>query len=135
VSAPPPEGGAACVLDASALLAYLQTEPGHEAVEEVLDKALISSVNWSEVVQKALSRGVDVTGLRADMAALGVTVVPFDADDAEAAAGLWPETVSLGLSLGDRACLGLGMRRQAPVYTADRLWSRAALPVTVRAIR
>jgi ribonuclease VapC len=52
------------VLDASALLAYLQNEPGSEVVEAVLVESAISSVNWAEVVQKSIAAGVDVTGLR-----------------------------------------------------------------------
>jgi ribonuclease VapC len=35
------------VLDASALLAYLQDEPGCDAVEAVLAESIISSVNWA----------------------------------------------------------------------------------------
>ena len=50
----PLTGERSCVLDASALLAMLQGEPGGEAVEELLQTAVISSVNWSEVAQKAL---------------------------------------------------------------------------------
>ncbi len=49
-----------CVLDASALLALLQQEPGAETVETLLEEAVISSVNWSEVVQKSLERGVEL---------------------------------------------------------------------------
>ena len=41
------------VLDASALLAYLQDEAGATAVEAVLSESVISSVNWSEVLQKS----------------------------------------------------------------------------------
>ena len=43
------------VLDASALLAYLLDEPGAEVVEGLLGDARMASVNWAEVVQKALS--------------------------------------------------------------------------------
>lgn len=46
------------VLDASALLAYLRTEPGSKAVDGVLGTAEISSVNWAEVVQKSVSAGI-----------------------------------------------------------------------------
>ena len=38
------------VLDASALLAYLQDEPGDQAVEAVLAESVMSSGNWAEVV-------------------------------------------------------------------------------------
>ncbi len=59
------------VLDASALLAYLQDEPGDEAVEAVLAESVMSSVNWAEVVQKSVAAGVVVDGMREDLEALG----------------------------------------------------------------
>ena len=52
------------VLDASALLAYLQDEPGSETIEPMLDESAISSVNWAEVVQKSIAGGVDVDGAK-----------------------------------------------------------------------
>lgn len=132
---PSEEDALRVVLDASALLAYLHQEPGHETAGAVFPGAAISSVNWSEVVQEALSRGVDVSGLRDDLAALGLTVIPFDAADTEAAAHLWAQTHALGLSLGDRACLAPGVRLNARVYTADRAWRRARLPISIQPIR
>ncbi|MFW6730697.1 MAG: hypothetical protein ACODUE_03020 [Synechococcus sp.] len=51
------------VLDASALLAYVRAEPGSEAVDGVLGSALITSVNWAEVLEKSLSASVKVEGL------------------------------------------------------------------------
>ena len=62
------------VLDASALLAYLQDEPGSETIEPMLDESAISSVNWAEVVQKSIAGGVDVDGLREDVEALGLSI-------------------------------------------------------------
>jgi len=76
------------VLDASALLAYLQNEPGSEVVEAVLLESALSSVNWTEVVQKAIAAGVDVTGLREDVQALGLTILPFTPEEAEIAGRL-----------------------------------------------
>jgi ribonuclease VapC len=63
------------------------------------------------------------------------TIVPFDADQAEISGSLAPPTRSLGLSLGDRACLALGKTLQLPVYTADRSWSKLPMDVDVRLIR
>ena len=40
-----------------------------------------------------------------------------------------------GLSLGDRACLALGMDLGVPVYTADRAWKELRLPVQINVIR
>lgn len=50
------------VLDASSVLAFLHDEPGAERVWSVLSQAVVGTVNWSEVVQKALRRQVDITG-------------------------------------------------------------------------
>ena len=57
------------VLDASALLAFLRQEPGSELVDQVLGTAVLTSVNWAEVMQKSLSAGVDVDGLAPDQSA------------------------------------------------------------------
>jgi ribonuclease VapC len=59
------------VLDASALLAYLQDEKGSELIDTVLSQSVISSVNWSEVVQKAIARQVDTRGMLDELAILG----------------------------------------------------------------
>ena len=125
-----------CVLDASALLALLQQEPGAETVETLLEEAVISSVNWSEVVQKSLDRGVELDNLREDLKALGLAIAPFDVEDAEIAAALRRGTAELGLSLADRACLALASRLSIPALTTDSAWAELQLEaVFVRLIR
>ncbi len=123
------------VLDASALLAYLREEPGSDRVDEVLGGAVITSVNWAEVVQKSLSAGVEVEGLRQDLQALGLVVEPFSAGDADTTARLWAQTQRLGLSLADRACLSLGLRLKLPVITCDRAWAELPLPLPIVLLR
>jgi ribonuclease VapC len=93
------------VLDASALLALLQEEPGAETVAAVLQEASVSTVNWSEVLQKSIAQGININDMQTELEALGVQFVPFSTLHAELAAQLWPKTKSCGLSLGDRACL------------------------------
>lgn len=117
----------AYVLDASALLAFVQREPGAELVEQVLDLSVISSVNWSEVAQKAASRGAAVETLRRQLEALGLAIVPFAAADAERTAELWPAGRPAGLSLGDRACLALAGLLGTPALTTDGAWAELAL--------
>lgn len=127
------------VLDASALLGFLQDEPGCDQVEAVLPEAVISSVNWAEVVQKSIAAGIDVEGMRNDFEALGLRILPFTAEEAELAGQLWQQTRQQtrqrGLSLGDRACLSVGIELKAPVLTADQIWTTLDLPVTVQCIR
>lgn len=129
------ESALSCVLDASALLAMLNSEPGGEAVADLLATAVISSVNWSEVVQKALARQADVDGLRQDLEALGLAIRPFTAEDAERTAHLRVKTQHLGLSLGDRACLALAAALGLPAISADRIWDDLDIGVEVRIAR
>lgn len=122
-------------LDASALLAFLHGESGSGAVVDALDGALISTVNWSEVIQKAIAHGVEVRGMREDFVGLGVTLVSFTPAQSELAAGLWRDTHELGLSLADRACLSLALVHECPVMTADRVWDQLDLGLEVQLIR
>lgn len=123
------------VLDASALLAYLKEETGGKAVKAVLSKARISTVNWAEVVQKAIALGTDVDGMLEELQELGLKIEPFIIEDGEKAGRLWSETKQYGLSLGDRACLSLGSRLEATVLTSDRAWASLDIAVSVQVIR
>jgi PIN domain nuclease of toxin-antitoxin system len=125
----------ACVLDASALLALLHSEPGYEIVEQYLNQACVSSVNWCETVQKAVAKGIRTDELREGLETLELQIVPFTAEDAELTAHLWAQTKSIGLSLGDRACLALGLRLGVSVFTTDRVWSSLAIGVVINVIR
>jgi PIN domain nuclease of toxin-antitoxin system len=49
-------------------------------------------------------------------------IIDFDMEQAKIAGDLLPQTRALGLSLGDRACLALGVALKAPIYTADQSW-------------
>jgi PIN domain nuclease of toxin-antitoxin system len=123
------------VLDASALLAYLQDEPGSKTVEKVLEASCISAVNWSEVVQKSVSAGVETDGMREDLEAVGLKVQEFTATHADVAGRLWAKTKRFGLSLGDRACLSLAIALKLPVLTTDKTWKKPHLPLRITVIR
>ena len=123
------------VLDASALLALLAEEPGGEKVTPLLDGALVSTVNWSEVLARYIDLGLDITGRDAEIESLGVSLAPFTSRQAEAAAGLLPLTRKAGLSLADRACLALALDVGGQPVTADRAWARIDVGLTVTLIR
>jgi ribonuclease VapC len=123
------------VLDASALLAYLKNEPGGDVVDGVLAESVMSSVNWAEVIQKSMVAGVDVDGMLNDLQVLGLVVEPFLPEDGEMAGRLWEQTRQAGLSLGDRACLSLGLRLGASVLTSDRAWASLSLGINIQVIR
>jgi PIN domain nuclease of toxin-antitoxin system len=124
------------ILDASALLAYLQQEPGFEYVQAALASgARISTVNLAEVLAKVVAGGVAIDAVIVRLAALGLTSEPFTDEDARASATICPITRGSGLSLGDRACLALGLRLAVPVLTGDRSWAQVPVGVEVRPIR
>jgi ribonuclease VapC len=123
------------VLDASALLALLNTEPGAAAVAAVVRGASVSAVNYCEVVGKLAEAGMPQDAIRAALDGLGLRIIPFDAQHAQEAGLLRPTTRSEGLSLGDRACLVLARTMGATAWTADAVWGRVSVGVTVRVIR
>jgi PIN domain nuclease of toxin-antitoxin system len=114
------------VLDASALLALLQDEPGAELVADLLPGGIISAVNLSEVVAKLTDRGMPGEAARAALEGLPIVVHPFDRESAYQAGALRPTTRTVGLSLGDRACLALAIHLDATAVTADRAWASLA---------
>ncbi|MPZ85691.1 MAG: PIN domain-containing protein [Actinophytocola sp.] len=125
------------VLDASAVLALLYREPGHDQVAEMLAGAVVSTVNWSEIVQKLGQRGHPAPGAAAEgLQSLGVHVRPFTVDDATRAALLWPATRRVGLSLGDRACLAVASGvPEGVAVTADKAWTTLGLDIPVLLVR
>jgi PIN domain nuclease of toxin-antitoxin system len=126
------------VLDTSALLAILHGESGAETFTKkpgLLENAAMSSVNIAEAYGKLVGRGI--TPLDAWEAVSGPIphIMDFDTEQARIAGGLLPQTRNLGLSLGDRACLALGIALKAPIYTADRAWKELKLKVAIHVIR
>ena len=124
------------VLDASALLALLHNEKGADKVEEaMLNKAVISTVNWTEVIQKAIAKNISIDDLDNDLAVVGLSFFSFDRQQARIAGSLWQQTKELGLSLGDRACLALAQHLDLPVLTADKIWQQLNIGVSIQLIR
>jgi ribonuclease VapC len=128
------------VLDASALLAFIHDEPGADVVENALLKgASISAANLAEVVSKLADSGDDPTdvieGLRRRGTLTALEIMPLTVEDALAIANLQRRTRAQGLSLGDRACLGLARRLGLPALTADRSWLGLRLAIKVETIR
>lgn len=118
------------VLDASALLAFLQGEDGSDIVESrLLEGACCSAANWSEVAQKVRQvGGWDLArGLLLDYR---LQIEPVLVDDAEWAAEHWQR--GSGLSLADRLCLALADRLDTLAWTSDTAWGTSG---RVRQIR
>lgn len=109
------------LLDASALLVFLQAEHGADVVEDAMAApSRVSAANWSETAQKVAAGGGSWTLARGLLFSYDLAVEPVLAQDAERAALLWERGGAL--SLADRLCLATGERLDATVLTADRAW-------------
>lgn len=116
------------LLDASAVLGYLNGEPGRDAIESVLltGQAGISVVNQTEVLSKLCDWGMAWESAVAAIGKLALSQQPFTGETALEAARLRPLTRAHGLSLGDRACLATARLRNSRVITGDRAWLQVA---------
>ncbi len=130
------------ILDASAVLAYLQEEKGQDRIEAALDAGpcWLSTVNMCEVIGKLCQKGIPLQDAQDAIKGLGLKIIDFDAEQAAMTASLLVRTKPIGASLGDRACLALAeqvMRTKATpvVITAERAWNKLKWPFKIVVIR
>jgi ribonuclease VapC len=123
------------VFDSSVVLAWLHDEAGCDVILPLIQRSLLSSVNAAEVQTRLVSQGTDRKAAWEDILASVAAIVPFDAEQAEAAGALVRQTKPFGLSLGDRACLALALSLGVPIYTADRAWMQVDVSVPVLLVR
>lgn len=124
------------VLDASAILAVIHGEHGSDKLPaELLANSVVSSVNLAEVHSKLVAKGWDADEAWEDCLGVVDQAVPFTMEHAQRAGSLVLATRSIGLSLGDRACLALALELKALVYTADRSWKNLKIGLRINTIR
>jgi PIN domain nuclease of toxin-antitoxin system len=123
------------VLDASALLCLLFGEPGCERVEERLAGALVSAVNYHEVLAKLIDRGVEAEEAGLLLGELDIDVIAADREQADTGGKLRVATRGTGLSLGDRSCLALALSRAGVAVTADSAWANLEIGIGIEAVR
>ncbi|MFZ0963228.1 MAG: type II toxin-antitoxin system VapC family toxin [Terriglobia bacterium] len=123
------------VLDASAVLALLNQEPGWQNLPpELLREAVASTVNLAEVQAKLVREGGDPDEAW-ELACAPISEAElFTSEQAKAAGTLVKRTRPLGLSLGDRACLALALALGAPVYTTDKEWKKLKLHIPIHVL-
>jgi len=102
--------------------------------------AAISAVNWAEVLSKFSDLGEDPDALadrlgREGLLGTALLIRPLDEAQARWMARLRRKNRPLGLSLGDRACLALGLSLGLPILTTDQNWKALRLAVKVRVVR
>ncbi|MEN8446890.1 MAG: type II toxin-antitoxin system VapC family toxin, partial [Cyanobacteria bacterium J06555_13] len=122
------------VFDTSAVLAILYQENGAEIAEQQMSQALLSVVNFAEVIS-VLSRHSAESTIRKSIRPFENKVVPYDQSTAMQTGLLAPYTQKYGLSLGDRACIALGMCKKLPILTADKIWDDLDIDADIQLIR
>ena len=123
------------ILDASALLAVFNGEPGREKVALMADRSQVSAVNLAEVISKLVQLGWSVPRATAAVGTLFCEIVPADEDGAIRAGLLHASMRGRNVSLADSFCLSLAKEHGLPVLTADRAWATLGLGVEVTLIR
>ena len=123
------------MLDASALLAFVNGEPGGDLVPLTTGEAMMSAVNLSESISVMITQGMSEASVRKQLASILLEVLDFDRSCAENAGFMIQKTKPFGLSLGDRACLATALDRHIPALTGDHSWSKTDVGVAVKFIR
>ncbi|WP_309084058.1 type II toxin-antitoxin system VapC family toxin [Chelativorans sp.] len=123
------------VLDASAVLAFLNGEAGAEEAAARFPGSAMSVVNAIEVGSKLMDRGMTNEAAWEAIELLDVTLVDVDAGLAASATALRKNTRAKGLSLADRVCLALAIREKLPAVTTDRLWASLDIGCPIEVIR
>ena len=125
------------VLDASAALAFILAEPGGDRVAALLrarrTPIAMSSVNWCEALTRLQRDSPIVDAAKLTSMLPGVEVVSFGQAEAKLAAEFAKRTI--GLSLGDRACLALAHTRKGDAWTTDKIWGRVRVGVPIEILR
>jgi ribonuclease VapC len=114
------------VLDAYALIAYLENEPGSEKVEQLIRQArdsgrplLVCVVNWGEVYYNTLRESGKAAADRAiqQLDSLPLEVVPADRELTLAAAGI---KAAQRMPYADCFAAALARTRKAALVTGDK---------------
>lgn len=122
------------VFDSSAILALLKMEQGYEMVAEHLEHAIVSSVNFCEVITVVSRKGFGQEKVIKFLKETFLHIEDFDTEQAIIAAS-FNDVTKNGLALGDRACLALAKSKNLAVLTADKVWKELELGVEVKLIR
>ncbi len=125
------------VIDASALLAFFNKEPGTAVVAETLEgEVFISAVTYTEVVGKIVGAGGLQKSIEQDLTELRLEPIPFNQEQARIAAYFYARRKPYNLALGDCATLALGEYLLEPVLTAEKTWALLPeLKIEVKLIR
>lgn len=125
------------ILDASAILAFINEETGADIVADVLDDSTISAINLTEAYSKLIRAGADVEKTHAMLQQCCPDVTPVDRDQAQTAGIIHAATAKHNISYADSLCLALGACTEKTIMTGDQKWKELELEfdVNIKLIR
>jgi PIN domain nuclease of toxin-antitoxin system len=136
LSAEPKPSVSRFVLDASTLVAILNSEEGgDEAVRVMEPGCYLSTVNLAESVGRLRDTGWSDDEIDEQLAVLGIEIRDFSRQQAFDTGFLDDITKAKRLALGDRACLALARELRLPALTGDRVWALVDVGVEVHLFR
>lgn len=130
------------VLDASAVLAWVLQDKGHEVIDKVLQYGVIPVPNMTEVLYKSVEKGYQhgAAHLHGLLLRTGLEVARLETADALVAADLIVTSrantkTSGSLSLGDGLCIAVASRLELLLVGGDQEWETLDLPVAYQPFR
>lgn len=118
-----------CVIDASALIAILRKEPGHEQFQVHFLDACISAINFAECISDALRVDGSLEKLDSLFERMRTPIEPFTKSQARTAGFIHARSRKEKLSYADCACLALALDKGLPIITKDSVWQKLDLEV------
>ncbi|MEK7170824.1 MAG: PIN domain-containing protein [Patescibacteria group bacterium] len=123
------------LLDSSALIAYVNDEPGGEQMAKFFNEPLaISAVNLTESILKLRRLFPNKKFGLETFRKLQLKILPFRQSDLKAYIDNFSGQEK-DISLADKVCLATAVANHCPVITADRSWTKLKLPIEVVCIR
>jgi PIN domain nuclease of toxin-antitoxin system len=122
------------VLDTSALLALFSDHAGGQIIYSLLGEACISILTYAEVLNTMIKEGGNPTVIVSAFQQLKLTMIDFDASQAEKMISLLAAPELCSLSLCDAAAITLAQTLSIPLYTAIAGWRKLKLPVELKYI-
>lgn len=123
------------VIDTSAIMSILLDEQGQDVAANLAPGAIISSVNFAEIITKCIEKAVPPGVAQDYIRDSNIDVVEFTAQHAILVGELFKVARKGVLSLGDRACIATAIKRGATIVTADRVWAELNLPCKIELVR
>lgn len=95
----------------------------------------MSSVNIAEVFSHTDIRRSSRHRVEAAINAMHIREVPFDHEQAEILASIYPKTLGSSVGFADRACLALAVKYNIAVLTGDTDWLKHDVGIDIQLFR